>query len=134
MGNLTDTLMPSTTPPLPTLALTAPNVATPQSSRPLPVHEDCWREDATSMLIYAWGCRYMEFNHGNLRFSNGTLTLLWIFFDCLDSLIGSNVMLRSRLRLQLRFKFNILHRCLSLLRWGFRCININYHRSRPISL
>ena len=42
--------------------------------------------------------------------------------------------LRSRLRLRFRLRFNILRRCLSLLRWRFHCININYHRSRPISL
>ncbi|XP_075667064.1 trihelix transcription factor ENAP2-like isoform X1 [Castanea sativa] len=138
MGDLTETMMPSTTPPLPTLALSAPNATTPQSSRPLPVREDCWSEDATSTLIDAWGRRYMELNRGNLRqkdwqdvadavnalhghtkkthrtdvqcknridtikkkykiekarvsSSNGTLTSSWIFFDRLDSLIGSNV-------------------------------------------
>lgn len=142
MGDLTDTLMPSTTPPIPTLALSAPNAATPQSSRPLPVREDCWSEDATSTLIDAWGRRYMELNRGNLRqkdwqdvadavnalhghtkkthrtdvqcknridtikkkykiekarvsSSNGTLTSSWIFFDRLDSLIGSNVTVKK---------------------------------------
>ena len=95
MGDLTDTLMPSTTPPLPTLALTAPNAATPQSSHPLPVRKDCWSEDAASTLIDAWGRRYMELNRGNLRSSNGTLTLSGIFFDRLDSLIGSNVTVKK---------------------------------------
>ncbi|KAK9986039.1 hypothetical protein SO802_030990 [Lithocarpus litseifolius] len=59
--------MLSTTPPLPTLALTTPNTAAPQSSCPLPVREDCWSEDATTTLIDAWGCHYMELNHENLR-------------------------------------------------------------------
>ncbi|KAG7962500.1 hypothetical protein I3843_09G069600 [Carya illinoinensis] len=51
MGDLTDTL---TTPPT-------------THSRPLPVREDCWSEDATSTLIDAWGRRYLELNRGNLR-------------------------------------------------------------------
>nr|POF25557.1 hypothetical protein CFP56_54576 [Quercus suber] len=75
MGDLTDTLMSSTTPSLPTLTLIAPNTATPQSLYSLPVREDCWSKDATLTLINAWGCPYMEFDCGNLRSSNGTLTL-----------------------------------------------------------
>ncbi|KAL0005774.1 hypothetical protein SO802_013335 [Lithocarpus litseifolius] len=67
MGDLTDTLMPSTTHLLPTLALTAPNTATLQSSCLLPIRKDCWSEDATSTLIDCWGRHYMELNHGNLR-------------------------------------------------------------------
>ncbi|XP_041027180.1 trihelix transcription factor ASIL1-like [Juglans microcarpa x Juglans regia] len=56
MGDLTDTLSPpSTTPPA------------AAHSRPLPVREDCWSEDATSTLIDAWGRRYLELNRGNLR-------------------------------------------------------------------
>ncbi|KAG2683970.1 hypothetical protein I3760_10G058400 [Carya illinoinensis] len=56
MGDLTDTLSPpSTTPPA------------AAHSRPLPVREDCWSEDATSTLIDAWGSRYLELNRGNLR-------------------------------------------------------------------
>lgn len=31
------------------------------------VREDCWSEDATEILIEAWGERYMKFNRGNLR-------------------------------------------------------------------
>ena len=95
MGDLIDTLMPSMTPPLPTLALIVPNTATLQSSHPLPVREDCRSKDATSTLINAWGCRYMELNHEKLYFSNGTLTPSWIFFDRLDSLIRSNVTVKK---------------------------------------
>uniref|UniRef100_A0A2N9HQC9 Myb/SANT-like DNA-binding domain-containing protein n=1 Tax=Fagus sylvatica TaxID=28930 RepID=A0A2N9HQC9_FAGSY len=65
MGDLTETLMPSTTPTQPTLALTAP--PSQSHSRPLPVREDCWSEDATSTLVDAWGRRYLELNRGNLR-------------------------------------------------------------------
>ncbi|GLT80099.1 hypothetical protein SLA2020_515570 [Shorea laevis] len=54
MGDLTD---PSTT---------TPSSATP-NSRPLPVREDCWSEEATSTLVDAWGRRYLELNRGNLR-------------------------------------------------------------------
>ncbi|KAK9268006.1 hypothetical protein L1049_010444 [Liquidambar formosana] len=36
-------------------------------SRPLPVREDCWSEDASSTLVDAWGRRYLELNRGNLR-------------------------------------------------------------------
>jgi hypothetical protein len=54
MGDLTDTLTPSPAPAA-------------SQSRPLPVREDCWSEDATSTLVDAWGRRYMELNRGNLR-------------------------------------------------------------------
>ncbi|KAK6283939.1 hypothetical protein POUND7_002891 [Theobroma cacao] len=58
MGDLTDSLTPSTTPtPL----------STTTHSRPLPVREDCWSEEATSTLVDAWGRRYLELNRGNLR-------------------------------------------------------------------
>ncbi|KAL9681566.1 hypothetical protein QQ045_013351 [Rhodiola kirilowii] len=40
--------------------------ATP-SSRPVPIREDCWSEEASSTLIEAWGRRYVELNRGNLR-------------------------------------------------------------------
>lgn len=53
MGDLTE-IVPSTTP-------------SSTHSRPLPVREDCWSEDATSTLIDAWGRRYLELNRGNLR-------------------------------------------------------------------
>ncbi|CAA7402355.1 unnamed protein product [Spirodela intermedia] len=33
----------------------------------LPYREDCWSEGATSMLIDAWGERFVEVNRGNLR-------------------------------------------------------------------
>ncbi|GLT68342.1 hypothetical protein SLA2020_405860 [Shorea laevis] len=46
--------------------LTDPSSATP-NSRPLPVREDCWSEEATSTLVDAWGRRYLELNRGNLR-------------------------------------------------------------------
>ncbi|CAM8908873.1 unnamed protein product [Rhodiola kirilowii] len=36
-------------------------------SRPIPVREDCWSEEATSTLVDAWGRRYMELSRGNLR-------------------------------------------------------------------
>ncbi|KAK0580216.1 hypothetical protein LWI29_038150 [Acer saccharum] len=56
MGDLTDSMTPSTT------------TATPPSySRPLPVREDCWSEEATSTLVDSWGRRYLELNRGNLR-------------------------------------------------------------------
>lgn len=51
MGDLTDSVTPSTTP----------------HSRPLPIREDCWSEEATSTLVDAWGRRYVELNRGNLR-------------------------------------------------------------------
>ncbi|XP_059438131.1 trihelix transcription factor ENAP1-like [Corylus avellana] len=54
MGDLTETLTPSPAPAA-------------SQSRPLPVREDCWSEDATSTLVDAWGRRYMELNRGNLR-------------------------------------------------------------------
>lgn len=57
MGDITDSLTPSTT----TTTAIAPY------SRPLPVREDCWSEEATSTLVDAWGRRYMELNRGNLR-------------------------------------------------------------------
>ncbi|KAK7302942.1 hypothetical protein RJT34_13839 [Clitoria ternatea] len=36
-------------------------------SRPVPVREDCWSEEASSTLVDAWGRRYLELNRGNLR-------------------------------------------------------------------
>ncbi|XP_020232320.1 trihelix transcription factor ASIL2 [Cajanus cajan] len=39
----------------------------PPPSRPVPVREDCWSEDASSTLVDAWGRRYLELNRGNLR-------------------------------------------------------------------
>jgi hypothetical protein len=39
----------------------------PPSSRPIPVREDCWSEEASSTLVDAWGRRYLELNRGNLR-------------------------------------------------------------------
>lgn len=57
MGDLTESLTPSTA---------TPTNTTPYS-RPLPVREDCWSEEATSTLVDAWGRRYMELNRGNLR-------------------------------------------------------------------
>lgn len=36
-------------------------------SRPMPVREDCWSEEATSTLVDAWGRRYIQLNRGNLR-------------------------------------------------------------------
>ena len=36
-------------------------------SRPLPVREDCWSEEATATLVDSWGRRYLELNRGNLR-------------------------------------------------------------------
>ncbi|XP_028764920.1 trihelix transcription factor ASIL2-like isoform X2 [Neltuma alba] len=36
-------------------------------SRPMPVREDCWTEEATSTLVDAWGRRYIQLNRGNLR-------------------------------------------------------------------
>ncbi|XP_065879613.1 trihelix transcription factor ENAP1-like [Euphorbia lathyris] len=121
MGDLTDSVTPSST----------------SHSRPLPIREDCWSEEATSTLVEVWGRRYMELNRGNLRqkdwqevadavnakhghtkkthrtdvqcknridtikkkykiekarvtSSNGTLASSWLFYDSLDSLIGSN--------------------------------------------
>lgn len=59
MGDLTESLTPSTT-------TTTPTSTTPYS-RPLPVREDCWSEEATSTLVDAWGRRYLELNRGNLR-------------------------------------------------------------------
>ncbi|XP_010655523.1 trihelix transcription factor ENAP1 isoform X2 [Vitis vinifera] len=118
MGDLTDSLPPSTAP-----------------QRSAPFREDCWSEDATSTLVDAWGRRYIELNRGNLRqkdwqevadavnarhghvkkarrtdvqcknridtikkkykiekarvtTSNGALTSSWPFFSRLDALIG----------------------------------------------
>ncbi|XP_057996756.1 trihelix transcription factor ENAP1-like isoform X2 [Hevea brasiliensis] len=51
MGDLTDSVTQSTTP----------------HSRPLPIREDCWSEEATSTLVEVWGKRYLELNRGNLR-------------------------------------------------------------------
>ncbi|KAL5576528.1 hypothetical protein UlMin_018227 [Ulmus minor] len=53
MGDITEYHTPSPTP----LAI----------SRPMPVREDCWSEEATSTLIDAWGRRYLDLNRGNLR-------------------------------------------------------------------
>ncbi|KAG4948541.1 hypothetical protein JHK84_041994 [Glycine max] len=39
----------------------------PQPSRPVPVREDCWSEEASATLVDAWGRRYLELNRGNLR-------------------------------------------------------------------
>ncbi|XP_074561428.1 trihelix transcription factor ENAP2-like [Curcuma longa] len=33
----------------------------------LPYREDCWSEGETSVLVDAWGDRYLELNRGNLR-------------------------------------------------------------------
>ncbi|KAK8939917.1 hypothetical protein KSP40_PGU012052 [Platanthera guangdongensis] len=33
----------------------------------MPYREDCWSEGETSMLVNAWGDRYLELNRGNLR-------------------------------------------------------------------
>ncbi|CAK7335403.1 unnamed protein product [Dovyalis caffra] len=41
--------------------------STTPHSRPLPIREDCWSEEATSTLVDAWGRRYLELNRGNLR-------------------------------------------------------------------
>ncbi|PON76995.1 Trihelix transcription factor, partial [Parasponia andersonii] len=54
MGDATETLTPSSVPPS-------------SHSRPMPVREDCWSEEATSTLIDAWGRRYLDLNRGNLR-------------------------------------------------------------------
>ncbi|KAL2519988.1 Trihelix transcription factor ASIL2 [Forsythia ovata] len=35
--------------------------------RHVPSCDDCWTEEATSTLVDAWGVRYLELNHGNLR-------------------------------------------------------------------
>lgn len=125
MGDLTESLTPSASTPL-------------SQSRPMPVREDCWSEEATATLIDAWGRRYLELNRGNLRqkdwqevadsvnalhghtkkthrtdvqcknridtikkkykvekarvsSSNGALSSSWLFFDRLDTLIGSNL-------------------------------------------
>ncbi|CAL1388289.1 unnamed protein product [Linum trigynum] len=51
MGDLTDSGTPSSNP----------------NSRPLPIREDCWSEEATATLVEAWGNRYVELNRGNLR-------------------------------------------------------------------
>ncbi|XP_044462002.1 trihelix transcription factor ASIL2-like isoform X2 [Mangifera indica] len=59
MGDLTDSLAPSTT--------TTTTTAIAPYSRSLPVREDCWSEEATSTLVDAWGQRYLELNRGNLR-------------------------------------------------------------------
>uniref|UniRef100_A0A7N0U4A6 Myb/SANT-like DNA-binding domain-containing protein n=1 Tax=Kalanchoe fedtschenkoi TaxID=63787 RepID=A0A7N0U4A6_KALFE len=41
--------------------------SSPPPSRPIPVREDCWTEEATSTLVDAWGKRYVELSRGNLR-------------------------------------------------------------------
>uniref|UniRef100_A0A7N0UN11 Protein kinase domain-containing protein n=1 Tax=Kalanchoe fedtschenkoi TaxID=63787 RepID=A0A7N0UN11_KALFE len=41
--------------------------SSPPPSRPIPVREDCWSEEATSTLVDAWGRRYVELSRGNLR-------------------------------------------------------------------
>ncbi|CAI0381709.1 unnamed protein product [Linum tenue] len=51
MGDLTDSGTPSSN----------------LNSRPLPIREDCWSEEATATLVEAWGNRYVELNRGNLR-------------------------------------------------------------------
>ncbi|XP_002522584.2 trihelix transcription factor ASIL2 [Ricinus communis] len=51
MGDLTDSVTPSSAP----------------HSRPLPIREDCWSEEATATLVDVWGRRYLELNRGNLR-------------------------------------------------------------------
>ncbi|KAJ8761364.1 hypothetical protein K2173_001494 [Erythroxylum novogranatense] len=51
MGDLTDSIMPPAT----------------SHSRPMPIREDCWSEEATSTLVDSWGKRYLELNRGNLR-------------------------------------------------------------------
>lgn len=51
MGDLTESVTPSSAP----------------HSRPMPIREDCWSEEATGTLVDAWGRRYMELNRGNLR-------------------------------------------------------------------
>ncbi|KAL9255797.1 Trihelix transcription factor ENAP1-like protein [Drosera capensis] len=55
-------------------SLTPPATATammPSSSslhpRPSPVRDDCWSPEATATLIEAWGQRYVDTKHGNLR-------------------------------------------------------------------
>ncbi|XP_022978738.1 trihelix transcription factor ASIL2-like isoform X1 [Cucurbita maxima] len=50
MGDLNDSLTPSS-----------------GHSRPMPVREDCWSEEATSTLVDVWGRRFVELNRGNLR-------------------------------------------------------------------
>ncbi|XP_062095905.1 trihelix transcription factor ENAP1-like [Humulus lupulus] len=55
MGDITESLTPPSTTPA------------SSHSRPMPVREDCWSEEATSTLIDAWGRRYLELNRGNLR-------------------------------------------------------------------
>ncbi|CAN1355797.1 Trihelix transcription factor ENAP2 [Linum perenne] len=37
------------------------------ATRPVPIREDCWSEEATATLVEAWGNRYLELNRGNLR-------------------------------------------------------------------
>ncbi|KAJ1701435.1 hypothetical protein LUZ63_001214 [Rhynchospora breviuscula] len=61
--------VPYTTPPIQTLTLALPI----QHPRPNSGsgggggREDCWSEGATSVLIDAWGERYLELSRGNLR-------------------------------------------------------------------
>ncbi|XP_021907675.1 trihelix transcription factor ASIL2-like isoform X2 [Carica papaya] len=62
MADQTDSLPPSVS----TNPTATATVATPPS-RPLPVREDCWSEEATATLVEAWGRRYVELNRGNLR-------------------------------------------------------------------
>ncbi|XP_024030175.1 trihelix transcription factor ASIL2 isoform X1 [Morus notabilis] len=79
MGDITDSLTPPPPAPTTTTTTTTPSSSaaaapTPlfqnqnsSSSRPMPVREDCWSEEATATLIDAWGRRYVELNRGNLR-------------------------------------------------------------------
>ena len=62
MGDLTESVTPSSA--IPTTTTTP---ASTTHSRPMPVREDCWSEEATSTLIDAWGRRYLDLNRGNLR-------------------------------------------------------------------
>ncbi|XP_055828092.1 trihelix transcription factor ASIL2 [Solanum dulcamara] len=67
-GRITVTV--ASAPPQNTLTLALPI----QQSRPVGAsggggggREDCWSEDATAVLIEAWGERYMELSRGNLK-------------------------------------------------------------------
>ncbi|KAH0448250.1 hypothetical protein IEQ34_022050 [Dendrobium chrysotoxum] len=44
------------------------NTASARPPNPaMPYREDCWSEGETSMLVDAWGDRYLELNRGNIR-------------------------------------------------------------------
>ncbi|CAN0853448.1 Trihelix transcription factor ENAP1 [Linum grandiflorum] len=43
------------------------NPTSATATRPVPIREDCWSEEATATLVDAWGNRYLELNRGNLR-------------------------------------------------------------------